>query len=332
MNRPLLVLALAPTLAVVAAVLALSAVQRTDAGTPPPPDGSIFVFTGNAALNEGFSSFGTAAGRTVVEGAVLPADLSPAACVILPANGTAFDAGQKTVLSAYVSGGGRLVAMAEYDAVFPEAVATMNDLATSLSSSLSVVGATLDPGFNTTTNIDASAFTSGVSSIVLAATSEVAVGASGQSLVRTTGSTTFVAVDQIGSGLFFLSGDTNAFSNNSGAGYTTEDNGVLVNNMCGPNRLAAFGDLDCGGTVAIADAQKTARALIDLSVTQTEPCPDIGTTAAVNRVDRPWGDVDCTDTVSIGDAQKIARALVALPVTQTEPCPDIQEDVLIPEA
>ena len=62
---------------------------------------------------------------------------------------------------------------------------------------------------------------------------------------------------------------------------TTEDNGVLANNVCGPNRLATFGDADCSGSVSIADAQKTARVLVDLTITQTEPCPDIGTTVAV---------------------------------------------------
>ena len=91
-----------------------------------------------------------------------------------------------------------------------------------------------------------------------------------------------------------------------------------------------FGDGDCNGEVRIADAQKTARTALALPVTQTEPCPDIGTTTSVNGVDRVWGDVECSGALGIGDAQKIARYLVDLSVSQTEPCPDIGEEVTIP--
>ena len=92
-----------------------------------------------------------------------------------------------------------------------------------------------------------------------------------------------------------------------------------------------FGDGDCSGEVKIADAQKTARTLLELSVTQTEPCPDIGATTSVNGVDRVWNDVDCSGSpLGISDAQKTARYLVDLSVSQTEPCPDIGEEVTIP--
>ena len=91
-----------------------------------------------------------------------------------------------------------------------------------------------------------------------------------------------------------------------------------------------FGDDDCNGEIKIADAQKTARAVIGLPVTQTEPCPDIGTTTSVNGVDRIWGDVECSGALGIGDAQKIARYLVDLLVSQTEPCPDIGVEVTLP--
>ena len=95
----------------------------------------------------------------------------------------------------------------------------------------------------------------------------------------------------------------------------------------------AFGDGDCNGEVRIADAQKTARTLIGLPVTQSEPCPDIGAPTSVDGVDRVWGDVDCSGSpLGISDAQKTARYLVDLSVSQTEPCPDIGEEVTIPAA
>ncbi|MDO8615094.1 MAG: hypothetical protein Q7T33_05095 [Dehalococcoidia bacterium] len=43
-----------------------------------------------------------------------------------------------------------------------------------------------------------------------------------------------------------------------------------------PAAPLAFGDLDCGGSLGIGDAQKLARSLIGLAVTQGEGCPEIG--------------------------------------------------------
>ncbi|MCH7836126.1 MAG: hypothetical protein IH864_04595 [Chloroflexi bacterium] len=109
----------------------------------------------------------------------------------------------------------------------------MNDLAAALGSGLSVVPALIDTGFNTTTNIDSSSFTVGVSSIRYAATSEVAVSGAAESLVRTKGGTTFIGADSIGSGVFFLLGDFNVLSDQSDSGYIIQDNGALAANMCG---------------------------------------------------------------------------------------------------
>jgi hypothetical protein len=41
-----------------------------------------------------------------------------------------------------------------------------------------------------------------------------------------------------------------------------------------------WGDVDCNGTVTSVDALKVLRHVADLSVSQTEPCPDIGTPEA----------------------------------------------------
>jgi len=82
--------------------------------------------------------------------------------------------------------------------------------------------------------------------------------------------------------------------------------------------------------VSIADAQKIARAVISLSVVQSEPCTDIGQSEQVDGVERLWGDVDCGGSVSIADAQKIARWTIGLSVAQSEPCPDIGTLVQVP--
>jgi len=198
--------------------------------------GKILVYSGEGALNEGYVKFGAAAVKPVDTLGALPQDLSRYDCIVLPINGNnapAFSAATLTALNGYVNGGGRIIALAEW-APFAGSIVAMNGLATALGADLAVVSASIDLGFNTTLNIDASPFTVGVNSIRYAATSEVAVtvGPDAHSLVRSIGGTTFIGVDRIGSGVFVLSGDSNVFSDNSANGYPNHDNGVLVRNIC----------------------------------------------------------------------------------------------------
>jgi hypothetical protein len=76
--------------------------------------------------------------------------------------------------------------------------------------------------------------------------------------------------------------------------------------------------VDCNGEVSSVDALKELRHVVQLSVNQTEPCPDIGTEVA-----SLWGDVDCGGSVTSVDALKILRFVAQLSVSQTEPCADI---------
>jgi Tol biopolymer transport system component len=79
------------------------------------------------------------------------------------------------------------------------------------------------------------------------------------------------------------------------------------------------GNVDCsGGDPDAVDGLKELRHVAGLPVSQTEPCPDIGTNVA-----SVWGDVDCDGDVDSVDALKILRFVAALSVAQTEPCPDI---------
>ncbi len=90
-----------------------------------------------------------------------------------------------------------------------------------------------------------------------------------------------------------------------------------------------WADVDCGGNVTIGDAQKIARSLISLSVSQTPPCAVIGNGVLANGTSELWADVDCNGAVTIGDAQKVARSLISLPISQTPPCFGVQEQVTI---
>jgi hypothetical protein len=58
-----------------------------------------------------------------------------------------------------------------------------------------------------------------------------------------------------------------------------------------------------------------------LSVTQTEPCPDIGIELHVSGFVQ--GDVDCNKVTNSVDSLKLSRFAAGLSVTQFEPCPDI---------
>jgi hypothetical protein len=77
-----------------------------------------------------------------------------------------------------------------------------------------------------------------------------------------------------------------------------------------------FGDVDCDGDVDSVDAQKELRHVAVLPVSQTEPCPDIGSEVASQ-----FGDVDCDDDVDSVDSLKILRFVAGLSVSQQPGCP-----------
>jgi hypothetical protein len=228
-------------LLVATAMLAILAYGPTYAAPPAGP-GAILLYTGDGAVNEGYTDFGAAAGRTIDTQAVLPANLDSYACIVLPINSTGFSVATKDDLSAYLNGGGRILALSEHEGFSPGSIATMNDLATHVGADLQVQGAILDSGFQVTANIDSSPLnlTDGVNTIRYAASSivQVVAGPDAHSLVRTRDGgdapgTIFIAAQQIGGGIFVLSGDSNPFSDVNGGGYVTEDNDVLVFNLCG---------------------------------------------------------------------------------------------------
>lgn len=89
-----------------------------------------------------------------------------------------------------------------------------------------------------------------------------------------------------------------------------------------------WGDFDCSGALTIGDAQKIARFLISLTISQAAGCPQPSQTVALNGgPGYKWGDLDCSGDVTIGDAQKTARKLIDLSVGQAPGCPAPGETV-----
>jgi hypothetical protein len=82
-----------------------------------------------------------------------------------------------------------------------------------------------------------------------------------------------------------------------------------------------WGDFDCMNGLTIGDAQKIARHLISLAITQGPDCPQPGQQVMVDGMTVEWGDLDCQNGVTIGDAQKTARKLIDLSVGQAAGCP-----------
>jgi hypothetical protein len=80
------------------------------------------------------------------------------------------------------------------------------------------------------------------------------------------------------------------------------------------------GDVDCNLSINSVDSLKVLRHNAGLSVSQTEPCANIGTDIGP----RNQGDVDCNGTVNSVDSLKILRAATALPVSQNPGCQPIE--------
>jgi hypothetical protein len=75
------------------------------------------------------------------------------------------------------------------------------------------------------------------------------------------------------------------------------------------------GDVDCSGAVNSIDALKLSRHVAGLSVSQTEPCPDVGTGDG-----EVFGDVNCDGNITAVDALFVLRFVAALPVNLPQGC------------
>jgi hypothetical protein len=63
--------------------------------------------------------------------------------------------------------------------------------------------------------------------------------------------------------------------------------------------------------------------LSQAELSQTEPCPDIGSTITFDGVSYIWGDWDCSGAIAPRDSQAgLKHFLSQAELSQTEPCPD----------
>jgi hypothetical protein len=92
-----------------------------------------------------------------------------------------------------------------------------------------------------------------------------------------------------------------------------------------------WGDVDCDGDITTRDNQAELRFVLQQNaLSQTEPCPDIGSAVTVDGTARTWGDEDCDAEVSTRDNQsKLRFVLEQNALSQTEPCPDVGAPVSV---
>ena len=101
-----------------------------------------------------------------------------------------------------------------------------------------------------------------------------------------------------------------------------DTDGDLAGDACdGPGS----GNVDCSpppGGVSAVDALKVLRSVAALSVSQNEPCMDIG----VGPLASGWtqGDVNCSSAVDAVDALMILRVVAGLPASIPQGCPAIR--------
>jgi len=88
-----------------------------------------------------------------------------------------------------------------------------------------------------------------------------------------------------------------------------------------------WGNSDCSADgIRSRDAQAVGKFVLQgTPLTQTEECPDVGSSVTVNGTQRVWGNWDCSlDGVRSRDAQATGKfVLQGTPLTQTAPCPGI---------
>jgi hypothetical protein len=108
----------------------------------------------------------------------------------------------------------------------------------------------------------------------------------------------------------------------------TDSDGDLKPDACDGS---GSGNIDCSAPpagVSAADALKVLRHVAGLSVSQSEPCLDIGLPRSLPPPDN-WamGDVDCSGgptPVNSVDALKILRTVAGLSVSKPDGCPEVK--------
>ncbi len=277
-----------------ALVLGLSSASGASAA------GKLLVYTGNGAVDEGYTQFAAAAERTPVTSSSFPATaaaLDDYKCVVLPVTTVPFNASQTTALHDYMARGGTVVALAEHlnadssQTIGPASVATFNALAAGYG--IQALNTSVNEGPTITSNIVASTWTQGVSQVGFAATTTLTVTAPAIELVQTVQPIptdpppgVFLALRKVGAGKFVYSGDSNVFSDGDGGYYAGSDNAALAHDVCGdisPPTIAITTPAD-GGWYRANQSLSAAWVCFDLD-SDVNPALTVATAAVGDPVD-----------------------------------------------
>jgi hypothetical protein len=218
------------------------------APTPPPVTvpaaGPTLVYTGQSGLSpfDGdfeFEDWSTATGQPALVEESLPANLTPYRCVVLLVN-RSFSTAQGQELAGYLQDGGTVFAIGEHESEyetegfgFDEADEALNALSGALGVGLSLNEDSFDKGELLTEHVVPSPLTAGVTAIGDDWVSSLTVGGSAKPLVETSdGLAPYIGYQQVGNGMFVMSGDSNGFTDNNQDSYEFQNNGRFVANIC----------------------------------------------------------------------------------------------------
>jgi hypothetical protein len=224
----------------------------TPAPTPAPPPapitvpaiGPTLVYTGQSVLSpfsddSEFEDWSDATGQPALVEESLPANLTPYRCVVLLVN-RSFLSAQEQEFAGYLQNGGTVFAIGEHesqieteDLGFDEADEALNALSRTLGVGLSLNEDSFDKGELLTEHIVPSPLTAGVTEIGDDWVSSLTVGGSAKPLVETSdGLAPYIGYQQVGNGMFVMSGDSNGFTDNNQESYEFQNNGRFVANIC----------------------------------------------------------------------------------------------------
>jgi CSLREA domain-containing protein len=103
----------------------------------------------------------------------------------------------------------------------------------------------------------------------------------------------------------------------NGEGQDDDSDGDLAGDACDAPGSA---NVDCNGAINSVDALKVLRYAAGLSITQSEPCLDIGEGPLTSQWNQ--GDVDCSGGVNSVDALLVLRSNATLPLVLPPGCPE----------
>jgi hypothetical protein len=92
-----------------------------------------------------------------------------------------------------------------------------------------------------------------------------------------------------------------------------------------------WGDVDCSGDIAPRDGQAILKNVLGQNaLSQTQPCPAVGSQVTVDGVSQIWGDVDCSGDIAPRDGQAILKNVLGQnALSQTQPCPAVGSTVQV---